>query len=128
MINFASPIENNKKYKSKILFKLSKVISSNKYILGNENKILEKKIKEFTKAKYAITLNSGTDALICSLIAAGIKSGDEVIAPSHTATATITAIKSLKARVKFADISKEDFNIDITDLKKKYQKKLKLLL
>jgi dTDP-4-amino-4,6-dideoxygalactose transaminase len=128
MINFASPIENNKKYKSKILFKLSKVISSNKYILGNENKILEKKIKEFTKAKYAITLNSGTDALICSLIAAGIKSGDEVIAPSHTATATITAIKSLKARVKFADISKEDFNIDITDLKKKISKKTKAII
>ena len=127
MINFANPLENNKKYKSKILFKLSEVISSNKYILGNENKILENKIKKFTKAKYAIALNSGTDALICSLIAAGIKSGDEIIAPSHTATATITAIKTLKAKVKFADISEEDFNVDVTDLKKKYLKKLRLL-
>ena len=44
MINFANPLENNKKYKSKILFKLSEVISSNKYILGNENKILENNI------------------------------------------------------------------------------------
>jgi len=128
MINFANPLENNKKYKSKILFKLSEVISSNKYILGNENKILENKIKKFTKAKYAITLNSGTDALICSLIAAGIKSGDEIIAPSHTATATITAIKILKAKVKFADISEEDFNVDITDLKKKISKKTKAII
>ena len=128
MINFANPFENNKSFKSKILSRLSKVISSNQYILGKENKLLEKKIKKFTKAKYAIAVNSGTDALICSLIAAGVKNGDEVIAPAHTATATITAIKTLKAKIKFVDINKDDFNVCVFDLKKKSQKIRKQLL
>lgn len=128
MINFANPFENNKSFKSKILSRLSKVISSNQYILGKENKLLEKKIKKFTKAKYAIAVNSGTDALICSLIAAGVKNGDEVIAPAHTATATITAIKTLKAKIKFVDINKDDFNVCVFDLKKKISKNTKAII
>ena len=56
MINFANPFENNKPLKDKIISKLSKIINSNQYILGKENKILEEKIKKFTKAKYAIAV------------------------------------------------------------------------
>ena len=66
--------------------------------------ILRKDVEEFEKefaryigTKYAVGLNSGTDALFIALKAIGIKEGDKVLVPSHTFVATIQVIVQLGA-------------------------------
>jgi perosamine synthetase len=69
---------------------------------GNFVKSFEKKLEEFTNSN-VICCNSGTSALHISLISAGVKVGDEVIAPSITFIATINAILYCGASPIFMD-------------------------
>lgn len=82
----------------------SRVMAGGSYILGEEVKAFEKEFAEYCGTSYAIGVASGTDALILSLLACGVGSGDEVIAPSHTAVATIAAIELVGARPVLVDI------------------------
>ena len=63
---------------------IDKVLKSGQYILGKNVKSLENKIAKFLNINYAISCNSGTDALILSLNAQGINEGDEVITSTYT--------------------------------------------
>jgi len=63
------------------------------------------------QVKHAIGLNSGTDALYLSLLALGIRSGDEVITVAHTFAATVGAIVHCGATPVLVDVC-DDFNID----------------
>lgn len=82
----------------------ARVMAGGSYILGEEVKTFEKEFAEYCGASYAIGVASGTDALILSLLACGVGAGDEVIAPSHTAVATIAAIELTGARPVLVDI------------------------
>jgi dTDP-4-amino-4,6-dideoxygalactose transaminase len=128
MLNFFSPLESNKIYKNKILSSISKVIDSGKYILGDNVRTFEKNICKYLKAKYAVAVNSGTDALVASMICLNISSDDEVIVPSHTATATISSIKLLKAKPVYVDINTSDYTIDTTKLLKLITSKTKAII
>ena len=88
----------------------------------------EKKFSEFCGSKYAVAVNSGTAALHCSLFAIGIKEGDEVITTPFTFVATANSIIMQKAKVIFADISEEDFNIDPSKIEDKITDKTKAIL
>lgn len=88
------------------------VLRSGAYILGNNTKALEKELAEYTGAKYAIGLNSGTDALHLALRALDIGKGDEVITTAFTFVATTEAIGIVGATPVFADIDPDTFNID----------------
>ena len=56
MLNYSSPLENNKKIKKKILHAVSNTIDSGQYILGNNVKIFERKLAKYLKVKYVIAL------------------------------------------------------------------------
>ena len=88
------------------------VLRSGSYILGNNTKALEEELAEYTGAKYAIGLNSGTDALHLALRALDIGAGDEVITTAFTFVATTEAIGIVGAKPVFADINPDTFNID----------------
>ncbi len=60
----------------------------------------------------AVAVNSGTSALLLSLLALGIGPGDEVITAALTYPATANAVELTGARPVFADVSADDFNID----------------
>lgn len=116
----------------------SKVIKSGQlsFFLGEKNKDFyggynvqkfEKEIKKFYKVKHAITVNSWTSGLICSVGALGLKPGDEIILPTWTMTACSAAILHWNYIPVFADINPRTFNICEIDIKKKYQKEQKLL-
>ena len=119
------PSQADKKIKSKILNSVSKIISSKQYILGKSVKLFENEFSKFCGSKYAVGVNSGTDALILSLLAINIKYGDEILIPSHSASGTATAAVAVGAKPIFIAIDPDTFLIDINDLEKKLLKKPK---
>jgi dTDP-4-amino-4,6-dideoxygalactose transaminase len=80
--------------------------------MGKKTFEFEAAIAEYTGADYAIAVNSCTAALHLSLIAAGIKPGDEVITSPYTFAATGNVIVHTGAKPVFADIDPDTYNID----------------
>ncbi len=105
-----------------------KQLSSGRYVGGKNIDILEDSISDFLKIKYSSTMNSGTDALILSLIALDVGSGDEVIVPSFTYFATVEAILQVNAVPVFADTEKDSFCISLNSIKKLITKKTKCII
>jgi UDP-2-acetamido-2-deoxy-ribo-hexuluronate aminotransferase len=97
---------------------INKVLSHSKFINGFEVEELEKKLSEYVGTKYAISVASGTDALLLSLLALDIKQGDFVITTPFTFIATAEVISFLKAIPVFVDIDEKTLNISPEKIKK----------
>ena len=91
---------------------VGRVLASGHYILGQEGSRLEAEVARYVGVPHAVAVASGTDALILSLRAAGIGSGDEVVTPSFTFIAAAEAITHVGARPVFADIDPLTYNMD----------------
>ncbi len=98
--------------KSQWIAALEKLGESGSFILGSAVEELESKIAEYLRVRHAVTVASGTDALVLALRAVGVKSGDSVIVPAFTFYATAEAVSLIGAIPKFVDIQYSDFNID----------------
>ena len=83
----------------------------------------EKKIKNYTKAKYAISTINGTKAIFIALKALGVKQNEEVLVPALTFVGTVNAISYLGAEPHFVDSNIKDFGIDCNKLEN-YLKKI----
>ena len=116
-----------KNYKSEINKAFSNVMKSGDYIDGLLVKKFEKEIANFLGVKHVLTLNSGTDALLFSLAALGLKKNDEVITVSNSYIATVSAICHFGAKPVFVDV-KSNQNIDVDLIEKKITKKTKMIL
>ncbi|MBI5061105.1 MAG: DegT/DnrJ/EryC1/StrS family aminotransferase [Candidatus Aenigmarchaeota archaeon] len=95
---------------------------------GPEISAFEKKISDYMGVKHCIIFNSGTSALHASLMAHGIKSGDEVIVPSFTFIATANAPLFLGAKPVFADIEEENMGLDPSNVEEKITKRTKAII
>jgi dTDP-4-amino-4,6-dideoxygalactose transaminase len=104
------------------------VMDSQYFILGPEVERLEEEIGRFTGAKFAVSCASGSDALLLSLMAAGVSYGDEVITSTFTFGATAGAIARLGARPVFVDINPETFNLDGRELARVVTAKTKAII
>ena len=88
------------------------VIDSGRFILGPNMRALEEEIAAATGAGHAVAVGNGTDALVLSLEALGIGTGDEVITTAYTFYATAEAIARVGATPVFADIEPDTLNLD----------------
>ena len=84
---------------------VSEVLTSDYITCGPKVAELEKKLAEYTGAKYAVAVSNGTAALHCACIAAGLGQGDEVIVTPLTFAASANCILYVGATPVFADIS-----------------------
>jgi len=102
-----SYLEEQFKDHKEIFNRLDELIQSGDYTLGKPVQEFEQKFAGLIGTKYAIGVNSGTDALFLSLKAIGVGQGDEVITVPNTFIATVGAIMATGARPVFVDVTDE---------------------
>lgn len=95
-----------------VMAAIAGVMESQSFIMGADVKLLEEELATMLEAKHAIACASGTDALILSLMAAGIGPGDEVITTPFSFIATAGSIAHVGAKPVFVDIDPVSYNID----------------
>lgn len=84
--------------------------------------------KKFASPHSSIAVGSGTDALHLAYILAGVGKGDEVVTPLFTCTATNTPILYQNAKPVFADVKKNNVNVDPQDVERKITAKTKAIV
>lgn len=114
--------------KSMVDERILSVLASGSYILGTEVAAFEREFSFYLKAKHAIGVNSGTDALYLALRSLGIGEGDEVITTPSTFIATGETIIRTGARPVFVDVRESDSNMDADLIEKKITKRTKAVL
>ena len=87
-----------------IFHRIDELIESGDYTLGKSVEEFEERFSRLIGTKYAIGVNSGTDALFLSLKAIGVGAGDEVITTPNTFIATVGAIVAAGAKPVFVDV------------------------
>ncbi len=97
--------------RSELLPIIDNLLSSGHYVGGEEIEHFEIQIAKLCQVKYAVALNSGTDALTLSLHLLGVNKGDEVITPPNSFIASTAVIEHLGAVPVFVDVL-SDQNID----------------
>lgn len=107
--------------------KLKEFVATGDFTLGKELEKFEKSFAKLIGTKYAIGVNSGTDAIKLSLKALGIKKGDEVITAANTFVATVGAIVEVGAKPIFVDCD-DTFCMNVSLIEKKINKKTKAIV
>ena len=114
-------------HKDEILRQVEDVIVSGQFILGKYVEEFEKRFASHCDAKYAIGVANGTDALILTMKALGIKTGDEVITAPNSFLASASSIALCGAKPVFADVT-GDFNLDPVKVKEAITSKTKAII
>ena len=90
----------------------ARVLDSGRYILGEEVELFEREWASWCGLEYAVGCANGTDALELILRSLDLPSGSRVLAPSHTAVATIAAIVRSGHRPMLADVDAFTYGLD----------------
>ncbi len=107
--------------------KLKKFVSTGDFTLGKELEKFEKNFARLIGSKYAVGVNSGTDAIKLSLRVLNVEPGDEVITAANTFVATVGAITEIGAKPVFVDCD-DTFCMNVNHLEKKITRKTKAIV
>ena len=107
---------------------IERVLDTQQFIMGPEVTGLESEVAAFVGCGHGIGVSSGTDAILCALMALGVGPGDEVIVPTFTFFSTAGCVSRLGARPVFADIEPDTYNMDVKTLPKLITKKTKAIM
>lgn len=110
------------------LIELKRVVDSTFVVEHELTKEFENMTKSLTGAKYAIAYTNGTMALFASLVALGIKPGDEVIVPNITFVATANAVILAGATPVLCEVKEDTFTIDVNKADKLITKNTKVII
>ncbi|MCR5202176.1 MAG: DegT/DnrJ/EryC1/StrS family aminotransferase [Lachnospiraceae bacterium] len=127
-VPFVSFLPMEKEFGDELKNAFNRVLSKSWYIEGDEDKNFEKNFSEYCETNYCIGVGNGLDALMLSLKALGLKSGDEVIIPSNTFIATALAVTYTGATPVFAEPDINTFNINPTNIKGAITEKTKAII
>jgi len=108
--------------------RIQAVLDHGQYIMGPEVKELEAALCAHTGARHCITVASGTEALLMSLMALGVGPGDEIITTSFTFVATAEVIVLLGAKPVFVDVQPDTCNIDTTQIEARITPRTKAIM
>ena len=95
---------------------------------GPKTKALEKVVGEYVDAKTVLCLNSATAGLELMLHWLGVSTGDEVIVPAYTYSATANVVMHCGATPVMVDVNENDFNINIENVKRAITSKTKAII
>ena len=114
--------------KKEIDSSISEILENTAFIKGKSVENFEKTFALMHNVKHCIGVGNGTDALIISLKALGIGSGDEVIVPANSFIASSEAVTAVGAKVVFADCHPDFYTVDIEEIKKNITEKTKAVI
>lgn len=95
---------------------IARVLRSGRYVLGPEVAAFEAEFASYIGVPHALGVANGTDAITIALKALDIGPGDVVLTVSHTAVATVVAIRTAGADPLFIDVEAETGLMDLTRL------------
>ena len=116
------------KIKKEVDESIAQVIESTAFINGPKVKEFQFHLEQYLDVKHVIPCANGTDALQVSLMALGLKAGDEVITSTFTFIATAEVIGLLGLTCKFVDVEWDTFNLDGSQLEKAITPKTKAII
>lgn len=125
MVDLKSQYE---KIKPEIDAAIQQVIDSTAFINGPSVKEFQADLEKYLGVKHVIPCANGTDALQISMMALGLKPGDEVIAPSFTFIATAEVIALLGLTPVLVDVDPDTFNVDPEAIKRAITPKTKAIV
>ena len=104
------------------------LMASQQMVLGETVARFEEHMAQYCRCNHAIGVSSGTDALLCSLMALGIGPGDEVIVPTFTFFASAGTIARAGSTPVFVDIDPDTFNLDLQSTAQAITKRTKAIM
>jgi dTDP-4-amino-4,6-dideoxygalactose transaminase len=102
--------------RDEILAEVTRVIDSQKFIMGDDVKMLEQEVAAYSQTRFGIGCASGSDALFLALLGLNIGPGDKVLTTPYTFFATVGAICRAGATPVFVDIEPKTFNMDMSQV------------
>ena len=114
--------------RSDVLSAIEEVCHEQSFVLGRRVEAFETAIAEYLECRYAIGVASGSDALLLSLMAAGVNPGDEVITAPFTFFSTAGGISRLYAVPVFVDVRADTFTIDPEQIEQKITPRTKAII
>lgn len=114
--------------KTEVMAVLEAVCEEQGFVLGPRVAELERALARYTGASHAVGVASGSDALLLSLMAAGVGRGDEVVTVPFTFFATAGAVSRLGAKPVFVDVRPDTFNLDPSQLERAVTAKTKAVI
>ncbi|MGN9160331.1 DegT/DnrJ/EryC1/StrS family aminotransferase [Clostridium sulfidigenes] len=115
-INFYESQREYKEKKHEFDGAIKNIIDSGAFILGNEVKTFEEEIKDFTGAKHAIGVASGTDALVIASDILGFSDNKEIVTTPFTFLASTSCLAKHGGKPVFVDIDEESCGMDVDQL------------